>query len=201
MRDAPRPLPSKLPNVTDIAKMIQRAIERPDIRLGDYSIGQLLEELGDGTPAWLTGSNVWMPAMFGEALDPPGDYDVVFATQEAATRFAERAVSVLNHRIPATAGEYRITDNKFGSGRITHPDGKHVIDAWSLGDSETIGEVLMSYPRPYQRAAYYVSRNPSPGCVFRIAPGSGDEIVPVPSKPGIFARISAKKSRSSYPGA
>lgn len=202
MRAAPRPLSKNLPKLQDIAAMIQhRVVDRPDIRLGDYSIGQLVEELGDGTPTWLTGSNVWMPAMFGEMLPEPSDYDIVFATQAAATRFLDLARYQLNRRLPPDMRtRYELANNKFGSGRLLHPNGTILMDVWSLGDSETIGEVLMGYPHAYQRAAYYLSRTPSPGCIFRIANDGSEAREAKDKKPSIFSRIARSRATSTYPG-
>ena len=195
MRAAPGPIPKKMPDVATAAKQIQRILDRPDVRLGDASIGSLIELFSDGTPVWLTGSNVWLPAVYGES--PVGaDYDVVFSDPTAADRFVKGVVAELNRRVPSGAGKYTLGATIFGSGRIFHPDGKGVIDAWTLGDNDSICETLMSYPEPHQRCAYYVSRSPSPGCVFRIAnDGQAQRL----KKSSIFGRIS-QAATNNYPG-
>lgn len=199
MRPAPGPVPKKLPNVSDVTRMIIKMMNRPDIRLADHSIASLWETFGDGTPAWITGSNVWMPAVYGVGLAEPADYDVVFMTPEGCDRFVKGALSELNRRLPPGTKQYTLGQSKFGSHRILHPDGRGIIDAWSLGSSESIGEVLMTYPHPYQRAAFLLSRSPSPGCLFRVVGefvSARDEKQSV----GIFGRI-AQASGGGYPGA
>jgi hypothetical protein len=133
----------------------------PRDRLSGWSIGQLVNEFGGGGLKWLTGSTVWLPAVFFES-DLNTDLDIVFEDKDACELFTKGVLSAL----PG----YKITKNSWGgSVRIEHPDGKHVIDAWYLEDDESIAELLLTYPSDYQRCAYNLTwSGPSPGHLTRI---------------------------------
>lgn len=181
MRAAPRRIPTKLPDAAQAVRSIQREVlDRPDTRLTDLSIGQLVLELGDGTPIYLTGSNVWYRSVFGGVPGCPEvcrratrclcsqlDYDLVLSSEESAEAFVERVLCTLNRRLPSDRRFTRET-NSFGNGRIVHPDGRGIIDAWALGEGESIGELLLGYPELHQRSALHVSRSVSAGSLFRI---------------------------------
>ncbi len=170
MRKAPGPMPSKLPDMAASAKRIQKIVDRPSNRLGDISIGQLAEMFSDGTPAWLTGSTVWLPAVFEKDPDRDGDYDVVFSSKASAERFVNGTLFELNRRAPK-GQEFRTVVNALGGIRILHPDGEGVIDSWFLEEDESIHELLMAYPRhtgDHIRCAYHLTRSPSAASLIRI---------------------------------
>lgn len=141
----------------------------------------MVEAYGDGTPVWLTGSTVWMPAVFG--LDPPSgnDADLIFSSESACDRFVQGVLSELNRRSPGFTFTKGTT--AFGAARILLPvapgpkrayptaQPPGVIDAWALGPGESVAEILMSYLHDYQRAAYCMNRSiaGSSGAVTRIA--------------------------------
>lgn len=171
MRPAPRKISkSEMPTVAVAAKAIQKGVvDKPWIRLGDASIGSLIELFGDGSPVWLTGSSVWLPAVFGMEPDFSGDFDVVFSTKEATERFVNGAVAELNRRIPKGHKQFEAVTNKLGGSRINHPDGEGVIDAWFTGENESIAELVAAYPGgAHIRCAYLVSRHHTPGNLFRL---------------------------------
>ncbi len=170
MRSAPRKFDvKKMPSIMDAAKMIQKIVDRPQNRLGDASVGSLVELFSDGTPAWLTGSTVWLPAVFGDNPVQDGDFDIVFSSKESCARFVAGAVGELNRRIPTDHKKFEAGTNALGGSRILHPDGKGVIDAWFLGENESIAELVMAYPGgSHYKCAYYISRSPNPGCLFRL---------------------------------
>lgn len=220
MRSAPRKIDKKtMPSIADAAKMIQKTVDRPWQRLGDASIGSLVELFGDGTPVWLTGSSVWLTAVFGMPPDYGGDFDVVFSTKEATEKFVKGALSELNSRLPPGYKGFEATTNALGGSRILHPDGKGVIDAWHLGDNESIAELIMAYPGGIQnRCAYYISKNQLPSNLIRIvSPGADrdeDEndglalssyygtkrrVVKAKTYDNIFASIGSMRYESSYP--
>lgn len=190
MRQAPGPFPKKLPDIAGTACAIQReVIDRPDIRLTDMSIGQLILDLSDGTPAYLTGSNVWLRSIFGRSsraclvgerkcteharqvdciCQERLDYDVVLSSKESAERFIDGVLSTLDTRLPKSH-RYERTMNAFGSDRLVMPDGTPIVDAWFLQEGESIHELLMGYPEDHQRSAYYVSHSPTPASLIRLA--------------------------------
>lgn len=190
MRPAPGPIPDTLPDILKTSVEIQRIIDRPDTRLGDASIGALVRKFGRNSPAWLTGSNVWLPAIFEQQSD--SDYDIVFYDPTSAGHFVVGVLGELNRRAPAGAGAYTMGSTGFGSSRIVHPGGKGIIDVWCLGNNESIGELLMGFPHAHQRCAFYLSENPSPGCLFRL-------VRPKFFGVGLFDRI-ASSSSTNYPG-
>ncbi len=212
MRPAPRAIDkATMPSVAEAAKMIQRTVNRPWPRLEDTSIGELVETCGDGTPAWLTGSMVWLTAVFGMPPDVNGDFDVVFSTKESAAKFVHGAVCVLNGLLPQGHKKFEASTNALGGSRIVHPDGKHVIDAWCLGDNESISELIMAYPGGvHNRCAYYLSRTPSPGCLFRIVTVNEEKermdnssyAGKKPAAPSLLGSLLSgiSRARSSYPG-
>lgn len=166
-----RPLPSKPAPIDVASKKIAKFISTPRTRICDSSLQELFESFSDGTPAWLTGSSVWLPAVYNEEPDRDGDMDVIFATQAAAARFLKNVVAELDRRAPA-GQRFVITNNSFGSGRILHPDGKPVFDIWACTDDQTIHEALLQYPadRPEIRCAYLLSRSPTGACLVRMLP-------------------------------
>jgi hypothetical protein len=209
MRAAPGRIPKTLPDAATSVSMIQREVlDRPDTRLTDMSIGQLVLSLSDGTPAYLTGSNVWFRAVFGGVPGCTGvcrrridkrrfgsmhclcsqlDYDVVFAAKDAAERFIKGCLSLLNARLPSGT-EFTRTDNSFGNGRIVHPDGSAIIDAWHLEEGESIAELLLGYPEPYQRAAIQLG--------WTIGPGSLTQVVQTSRQRDLLIA----RHESNYPG-
>jgi hypothetical protein len=171
MRPAPRKISkSEMPTISVAAKAIQKGVvDKPWIRLGDASIGSLIEMFNDGSPVWLTGSSVWLPAVFGMEPDFSGDFDVVFSSREATERFVSGAVAELNRRIPKDHKQFEAVTNKLGGSRINHPDGNGVIDAWFMGENESIAELVAAYPGgAHIRCAYLVSRHHSAGNLFRL---------------------------------
>lgn len=209
MRPAPRQInKSQMPSVADAARMIQRTVDHKWARLGDASIGSLVMKFSEGSPAWLTGSSVWLSAVFGLPPDLSGDLDVVFADRNALERFTNGVVKELNRRLPDDMpGRYELSVNALGGARILHPDGRGVIDAWHLGDNESIGELVMAFPGgDHVHCAYYISQSPSSGCLFRIVdvPKSFEKMKrPTPSyygapTPVIFGTVT--QAKDSYPG-
>lgn len=215
MRPAPRAIPKRLPDTEQAVISIQgEVLDRPDIRLTDLSIGQLILDLGDGTPAYLTGSNVWLRSVFGYSsqaclsgkrrctgyarqadciCQERLDYDVVFSSQESSEAFIHRVISTMNRRIPKGMDFVR-TENAFGKGRILHPSGEPIIDAWALEPGESIGELLMGFPERHQRSALHVSRSVSAGSLFRIIRADFDIAGMSDS------RTAAARMRARYPG-
>lgn len=215
MRPAPKEIPNRLPDAEQAVRSIQREVlDRSDTRLTDLSIGQLILDLSDGTPAYLTGSNVWLRSVFGYSsqaclsgkrrcteharqvdciCQERLDYDVVFSSQESAEAFILRFISMMNRRIPKGMDFVR-TENAFGRGRIIHPNGESIIDAWALEPGESIGELLMGFPERHQRSALHVSRSVSAGSLFRIIRADFD----IERMSG--ARTTAAKMRDRYPG-
>jgi len=170
MRKAPRPIPANLPDVSTAAALVYDVVHRRNNRLADASLGELVELFSDGTPAWLTGSSCWLPTVFGMPPDRGNDLDVVFSSRLACERFVKGAVAELNRRAPKDQ-EFQVLTNKLGGSRIVHSDGQHVIDAWYLGEGESIAELVMAYPKEtgeHVRVAYQISRNPNAGCLTRI---------------------------------
>ncbi len=203
-------IPSRLPDTEQAVESVRtEALDRPDIRLADLSIGQLILELSDGSPTFLTGSNVWLRAVFGRSSDVCRsrrrrctehsreidclcqerlDYDVVLSSKESVERFIEGSLSILNSRLPKSH-RYLRTRNSFANGRIIDPSGANIIDAWSLDPGESIGELLMSYPEAYQRAAIHVGHTVSAASLFRIVRADFD-----------IRCIGRTARSSSYPG-
>lgn len=203
MRAAPGRIPKTLPDTGNAVRMIQREVlDRPDTRLTDLSIGQLILDLNDGTPAYLTGSNVWLRSVFGGVPGCPEicrrasdclcsrlDYDVVFSSDAATERFLTGTLWILNRRIPEGHAPFVRDTNSFDNGRIRHPNGEAIIDAWSLDPGESIGELLMGYPEAYQRSALHVSQHITAGSLFRIVRADFD-----------VSRIGRASRHSRYPG-
>lgn len=160
MRAAPGSIPKVMPSIEKATKNIVYLLDKPRERLLGKSVSELVNTFSDGTAKWLTGSTVWLPAVFDQ-VDENTDIDIVFASKDAAERFI---VGALNN-LPG----YTRTTNTWGSGRILHPDGAHVIDAWSLEDDESIEELLLTYPNDYQRCAYFITwGGSSPAYLTRI---------------------------------
>jgi len=189
--------------------MIKREVlDRPDIRLTDLTIGQLILDLGDGTPAYLTGSNVWLRSIFGKTVfcdtgkrrcTPHArqvgcacldrlDYDIVLSSKESAEAFIVRMLSTLNRRVPQ-GHEFTRSENAFGNGRIVHSAGDPIIDVWHLETGESIGELLLGYPEAYQRSALHVSHHITAGSLFRIVRADFD-----------IERAARARRESRYPG-
>ena len=160
-RPAPAPLPTTLPDHDTAFRHILKVINTPRVRLYDLCIDALVENYCDGSPCWLTGSNVWMPAVFGMDPDPNADFDIVFETQNACDRFTDGVLKSLSG-FSFTKGE-----SGFGATRILHPDGKGVIDAWAI-PGHSIAELLVGYQDNYQRAAFSMSRSPTAGSLTRL---------------------------------
>jgi hypothetical protein len=175
MRPPPGRMPGKLPSTEVAGRNIKHLVDKARERLSGLSLRTLLEAYGDGSPKWLTGSTVWLPAVY-DMVEYDTDLDIVFQDREACQFFAEGTLEALNREIattpPTTAptthpappvplggGKYTMSSNRWGSGRIVHPDGKHVMDIWSLETDESIAELLMSYPEAHQRCAYFLSWN------------------------------------------
>ena len=154
MRAAPGPIPDKMPSIEDATKNITFLMDIPRPALMDYSISELVNQYSDGSPKWLVGSTVWLPAVFNE-VDKNTDLDVVFQTKDALELFANGTVNELNRRI--SGARYTLTENGNQGKRILHPNGDHVIDAWHLQDDESIAELLMSFPYNYQRCAFFMT--------------------------------------------
>jgi len=156
MREA-GPIPrKKLPNVMEMEIEIRRrVVDRPDPRLGDMSIGQLVSSTAlHGSPVYLVGSHVWTWAVFGQGLPvrEKTDYDLLFSSDDSVESFLTKAIDGLNRRLPKHV-RYTRAMNSFGNGRVLHPSGESIIDAWSLCPNESIAEALMDFPEEYQRAA------------------------------------------------
>lgn len=160
MRAAPGSIPKVMPTLDQATKNIVYLMDKPRARLKGYCISELVNTYADGSPKWLTGSTVWLPAVFNQ-VDENTDLDIVFSSKDAAERFIVGALGVL----PG----YTRAANTWGSGRILHPDGTHVIDAWALEDDESIEELLLTYPNDYQRCAYFMTwSGASPAYLTRI---------------------------------
>jgi hypothetical protein len=193
-----------MPTISEAARMIQREIDRPRTRLTDATLASLVHDFSDGTAAWLTGSTAWLPAVYGIDPDPNGDLDVVFATQAACDRFVRGTLAVLNSVRPQGCKPYTLKTTARGGARILHPDGSHVIDAWALGECESIGELLLAYPDvgDHIKCAFYISKNPSVGCLFRLIGQKKAEAIKATNGrwDSIFKGISQAKA-TGYPGA
>lgn len=160
MRPAPSEIPSTLPSVDKVVKNITYLMDVRRARLLDHSISDLVNNFSDGSPKWLTGSTVWLTAVF-DKVDESTDLDIVFSSKDSCERFITGALTAL----PG----YQRSPNTWGSGRILHPDGEHIIDVWSLEDDESIEELLLTYPNDYQRCAYFMTwSGASPGYLTRI---------------------------------
>jgi hypothetical protein len=160
MRPAPGPIPSTLPEVNKVLRNLVSVTDHRRTRLMDYSISELVNTFTDGSPVWLTGSSVWLPAVF-DTVEYNTDYDLVFANKDNAQRFIESVLKTLQDAhlkgVDPLTASYHLTRNDHGKARIHHPDGEHLIDAWHLDGDETIEELLMSYPNDYHRAAFFMS--------------------------------------------
>lgn len=160
MRPAPGNIPATLPTVDKVIKNITYLMDVRRPRLMNHSISDLVNQFSDGSPKWLTGSTVWLPAVF-DKVDESTDLDIVFSSKDSCERFITGVLGVL----PG----YQRSTNTWGSDRILHPDGEHVIDVWSLEDDESIEELLLTYPNDYQRVAYFMTwSGASPGYLTRI---------------------------------
>ena len=159
MRPAPGPIPDRMPAIDDAVRNIVQLIDMPRNQLQGYSLSQLVNEYSDGSAKWLTGSTVWLPAVFGE-VDKSTDFDLVFQNKDGWQRFCEGVEASLSN----------VTRHNMGNGvRYSLPDGDHIIDAWYLIDDETIGELLLTFPYAYQRCAYYLTwSGASPAYLTRI---------------------------------
>lgn len=153
MRPAPGPIPSRLPDVDRVLRNLTHLVDRPRDVLCGSNLADLTYTHATG-PVWLTGSTVWLPAVFN-MVDYNTDFDLVFATPNSAQSFIESVLEELNQRAP---GKYATERKAFGSARLTC-EGKQFMDVWALHDDESIAELLLSYPHDYQRAAFFMSRN------------------------------------------
>lgn len=175
----------------------------------------LMRRFAPNEPAWLTGSTVWLPAVFGDPPVPNGDFDLVFSDALACKLFIQGTVDQLNSVLPPGQAEYAITNTRFNGARILHPDGSGVMDVWHLADNESIGELLLAYPGDtHIKCAYYLSENPSSGCLFRLVDpvrlaGAVFALTTPPITPpisssglgGLLGKLNAQPIvRSSYPG-
>lgn len=197
MRPAPGFVPTRLPEQSFVVDAMKRVLNRPDIRLMDRSIKQLTE----GYDAWLTGSNVWMPAVFGKVLEPAGDYDVLFADEAQCTEFIDKTLKLLNKHLPPDINPYSLGETMFGSGRIFAPNGVGIIDAWTIKGS--ISETLMGYPYGYVRAAFRISQTIGPSDLVRIPSNDVSAPVPAPQKFSTLSRLAGpikQMSNGGYPG-
>ncbi len=187
-----------MPSIGDAAKKIQNIVDRPQNRLGDASIGSLVELFSAGSPAWLTGSTVWLPAVFGDDPVRDGDFDIVFYNKEATAKFVAGVLGDLNRRAPV-GHRFDSTTNALGGTRITHPDGKGVIDAWHLGDNESIAELIEAYPGArHYKCAYQISKNPTAGNLLRLVKRSEEKESDQNWLSDLDSRLKAKFERSSY---
>ncbi len=154
MRYAP-PIGS-MPSITTAANMIQKSLNINNKRLGTLSINQLFYDLHFKGPVWITGSTVWLQAAFGVLPDPDGDFDIVFQHAEDCNLWVKKTLEILNRHIPTNRFQFTLVVTAFGSHRILDPDGKGIIDAWSLHD-ESIAELITSFPGgPHVRCAYLI---------------------------------------------
>ncbi len=165
MRNAPGPIPEKLPNIRNASMRIQEeVIMASDCRLGGHSINSIVSSLPND-PVYLVGSNVWLRSVFDIApcLDRP-DYDLVFSTEKRCRGFIDVFMrNALDGGLVPWGMSFRLEENAFGHGRIVltseiDPDVCiTVIDAWSMEDDESIGEHILGFPHPYQRSAFLIS--------------------------------------------
>lgn len=164
MRPAPGPIPDVMPTYEGAIRKIVFLMDIPRERLMNYSISELVNTYSDGTPKWLVGSTVWLPAVFGQ-VDKETDLDIVFQKEDAARRFVNGTLEALNSRKEGfTAGA-----NGNNGLRVIHPDRTHIMDIWWMEPDETIEEMLMSFPHPYQRCGYYMTwSGSSPAYLRRI---------------------------------
>lgn len=177
MRAAPGPIPATMPDTDKVLRNLIHLVDKPRAHLCDLSVSQLVDMYANG-PTWLTGSTVWLPAVF-DIVEYDTDFDIVLATKEAAQKFIDGVLGELNRRIP---DGYHLGRSRFGSGRIEKseriiapapvdnntwrtpvlaglepaPYFKPIIDIWALDGDESIAELLMSYPHDYHRAAFYM---------------------------------------------
>jgi hypothetical protein len=117
------------------------------------------------------------------------DYDIVLSNDVAAERFILGSLSLLNRRAPKGM-EFERTQNSFGYGRIVHPSGQAIIDAWALGPGESIGELLMAYPERYQRSALHVGWGATSGSLIRVVCAETKQMT----------ELAVKRHQSRYPG-
>jgi hypothetical protein len=153
MRPPPCPIPSVLPDVDRVLGQLTQLIDKPRDVLCGSNLADMVHTYATG-PVWLTGSTVWLPAVFN-VVDYNTDFDLVFATPNSAQYFIEGILEELNQRAP---GKYKTERKKFGSARLTC-EGKPFMDVWALDGDESIAELLLSYPHDYQRAAFFMSRS------------------------------------------
>lgn len=164
MRPAPSAIPTTMPSYDDAVRNIVYLMDMPRAALCDMAISELVNLYDLGTPKWLTGSTVWLPAVFNQ-VDKNTDLDIVYKEKDACDAFAEGALKTLTKRMTG----YSVSRNGNNGWRFFTPDGTHIIDTWHLEADESIEELLMTYPEPYQRAAYYMTwSGSSPGYLTRI---------------------------------
>lgn len=191
MRTPPGPIPTTLPSISQVIKKLHETVHRPITRLADSSLFSLTECFNHGD-VWLTGSSVWLQAVFNMPPDLNGDFDLVFSNRDNCYGFLEIAMEKLNSRIGKTdkkdgftfftPGGFTVVTNKLGGSRITHPDGRGVIDIWHL-ENESIAECVAAFPGgDHVKCAYEISQYPRTANLTRVV------------------RIPSLKRNSSYPG-
>lgn len=118
-RPAPRPVPKVMPSMATACEFIEKYLNAPRMRLGDLSIRQLVDTYSTG-PVWLTGSTVWMTAVFDEPPPPDNDIDLIFGDPYDCNRFVQRVMGELNRRAPGY--EYKPATSAFGAQKILFPE-------------------------------------------------------------------------------
>lgn len=182
MRTPPGSIPSILPKIQNVVMDIHETLKRPIVRLGDASLYDLT--IAHRGHVWLTGSAVWLTAVFGMNPDIGGDFDLVFTDANRAEIFADSVLRRLNARV-GSQHQYTRGSNMLGSNTILHPDGKKVMDCWALGN-ESIAEMLAAYPKvgDHIKCAYLITETPAIGNLTRLVniPARKDMIKKYPVK-------------------
>lgn len=200
MRPARKFEKAKMPSPAEATTLIKKVCERPNVRLADLSVNDMVRFGGVGSSIWLTGSSVWLPASFGEMPARDVDLDIVFEDPAALQVFCRRVLETLNCKMlgvisikefPVGFKGFTVVENKLGGARILHPDGNGVIDMWHLAENQSIAELVSDYPgETYIRCAWHLTSAPSVGSLLRLAREdvSFDKV------------MNAEKMSSGYPG-